>query len=262
MASGAPLSIPAADRHLRKVIYGFWAACCSIFLGVLALGTVRRLPPGLALFFAGFFILLGIAFFLIGLVELVRRSMGVKVHVEEQGVALYPSLGARRARLAMATPGIGCAPIALIIEYALGDSIVGFIVTAIVGCIISGLFFLTFVGSPYRRDAIHQGPLMRVSPEYFEIHPLTDKEPTRIPWDLHPRITGGHEDTTANGACLFVHVSLDDLDNDLVFNMTGTPISFSQLERLIDYFVDKPEERAKLGQPEGARLVRSLLTAP
>ena len=103
MASGAPLSIPAADRHLRKVIYGFWAACCSIFLGVLALGTVRRLPPGLALFFAGFFILLGIAFFLIGLVELVRRSMGVNVHVEEQGVALYPSLGARRARLAMAT---------------------------------------------------------------------------------------------------------------------------------------------------------------
>ncbi len=262
MASGAPLSIPAADRHLRKVIYGFWAACCSIFLGVLALGTVRRLPPGLALFFAGFFILLGIAFFLIGLVELVRRSMGVNVHVEDQGMALYPTLGARRARLAMATPGIGCAPIALIIEYALGDSIVGFIVTAIVGCIISGLFFLTFVGSPYRRDAIHQGPLMRVSPEYFEIHPLTDKEPTRIPWDLHPRITGGHEDTTANGACLFVHVSLDGLEEDLVFDMTGTPISFSQLERLIDYFVDKPEERAKLGQQEGARLVRSLLTAP
>lgn len=262
MASGAPLSIPAADRHLRKVIYGFWAACCSIFLGALALVTVGRLPPGLTLFFAGFFILLGIAFFLIGLVELVRRSMGVKVHVEEQGVALYPSLGARRARLAMATPGIGCAPIAIFIEYALGDSTVGFIMTAIVGCIISGLFFLTFVGSPYRRDAIHQGPLMRVSPEYFEIHPLTDKEPTRIPWDLHPRITGGHEDTTANGACLFVHVSLDGLEEDLVFDMTGTPISFSQLERLIDYFVDKPEERAKLGQPEGARLVRSLLTAP
>ena len=262
MASGAPLSIPAADRHLRKVIYGFWAACCSIFLGVLALMTVRLLPPGLTLFFAGFFILLGIAFFLIGLVELVRRSMGVNVHVEDQGMALYPSLGARRARLAMATPGIGCAPIAIFIEYALGDSTVGFIMTAIVGCIISGLFFLTFVGSPYRRDAIHQGPLMRVSPEYFEIHPLTDKEPTRIPWDLHPRITGGHEDTTANGACLFVHVSLDGLEEDLVFDMTGTPISFSQLERLIDYFVDKPEERAKLGRPEGAQLVRSLLTAP
>ena len=262
MASGAPLSIPAADRHLRKVIYGFWAACCSIFLGALALVTVGRLPPGLALFFAGFFILLGVVFFLIGLVELVRRSMGVNVHVEDKGAALYPSLGALRARLAMATPGIGCAPIAIFIEYALGDSTVGFIVTAIVGCIISGLFFLTFVGSPYRRDAIHQGPLMRVSPEYFEIHPLTDKEPTRIPWDLHPSITGGHEDTTANGVCLFVHVSLDGLEENLVFDMTGTPISFSQLERLIDYFVDKPEERAKLGQQEGARLVRSLLTAP
>ena len=262
MASGAPLSIPAADRHLRKVIYGFWAACCSIFLGALALVTVGRLPPGLALFFAGFFILLGVVFFLIGLVELVRRSMGVNVHVEDKGAALYPSLGALRARLAMATPGIGCAPIAIFIEYALGDSTVGFIMTAIVGCIISGLFFLTFVGSPYRRDAIHQGPLMRVSPEYFEIHPLTDKEPTRIPWDLHPRITGGHEDTTANGACLFVHVSLDGLEEDLVFDMTGTPIKCSQLARLVAYFVNKPEERSKLGQPEGAQLVRSLLTAP
>ena len=262
MANGAPLSVPAADRHLRKVIYGFWAACCSIFLGALALGTVGRLPPGLALFFAGFFILLGIAIFLIGLVELVRRSMGVNVHVEDRGMALYPPLGALRARKAMAAPGIGCAPIALIIEYALGDSIAGFIGSAIVGCIFSGFFFVALTSSPYRRDAIHQGPLMRVSPEYFEIHPLTDKEPTCIPWDLHPRITGGHEDTTANGPCLFVHVSLDGLENDLVFDMTGTPITFSQLERLVAYFVDKPEERAKLGQPEGAQLVRSLLTAP
>ena len=90
MANGAPLSVPAADRHLRKVIYGFWAACCSIFLGILALMTVRRLPPGLSLFFAGFFILLGIASFLIGLVELVRRSMGVKVHVEDQGQLSTP----------------------------------------------------------------------------------------------------------------------------------------------------------------------------
>jgi hypothetical protein len=103
---------------------------------------------------------------------------------------------------------------------------------------------------------------MQVSPEYFEIHPLTDKEPTRIPWDLHPRITGGHEDLTANGACLFVHVSLDGLEEDLVFDMTGSPMRFVLLRHLIDYFVDKPEERAKLGQPEGAQLVRSLLMAP
>ena len=177
-------------------------------------------------------------------------------------MALYPPLGALRARQAMVASGIGCAPIALIIEYALGDSIVGFIVTAIGGCIISGFFFVALTSSPYRRDAIHQGPLMLLSPEYFEIHPLTDKEPTSIPWDLHPRITGGHEDTTANGPCLFVHISLDGLENDLVFDVTGTPISFSQLERLVAYFVGKPEERAKLGRPEGARLVRSLLTAP
>ena len=57
-------------------------------------------------------------------------------------------------------------------------------------------------------------------------------------------------------------MSLDGLEEDLVFDMTGTPIKFSQLARLVAYFVNKPEERAKLGQPEGAQLVRSLLTAP
>lgn len=262
MANGAPLSVPAADKRLHKVIYGFQAACCSILLGAAALMTAGRLPPGIALFFAGFFILLGFASFLIGLAELVRRSMGVNVHVEDQGMALYPPLGALRARQAVVASGIGCAPIALFIEYALGDSIVSFIGTAIVGCIISGLFFVAITASPYRRGVIHQGPFILLSPEHFEIHPLTDKEPTYIPWDLHPRITGGHADITADGACLFVHVSLDGLENDLVFDMTGTPISFSQLERLTDYFVDKPEERAKLGRPEGAQLVRSLLTAP
>ena len=262
MANGAPLSVPAADKRLRKVIYGFQAACCSIFLGALALATVGRLPPGIVLFFAGFFILLGFASFLIGLAELVRRSMGVNVHVEDQGMALYPSLGALRARQAMVASGIGCAPIALFIEYALGDSIIGFIGSAIVGCIFSGLFFVALTSSPYRRGAIHQGPLMLLSPEYFEIHPLTDSAPTPIPWDMYPRIEGFTADDSAFFPCMLMHVSVDGLDNDLVFDMTGTPISFSQLERLIDYFVDKPEERAKLGQPEGARLVRSLLTAP
>ena len=177
-------------------------------------------------------------------------------------MALYPPLGALRARQAMVASGIGCAPIALFIEYALGDSIIGFIGSAIVGCIFSGLFFVALTSSPYRRGAIHQGPLMLLSPEYFEIHPLTDSAPTPIPWDMYPRIEGFTADDSAFFPCMLMHVSVDGLDNDLVFDMTGTPISFSQLERLIDYFVDKPEERAKLGQPEGARLVRSLLTAP
>lgn len=57
-------------------------------------------------------------------------------------------------------------------------------------------------------------------------------------------------------------MSLDSLEEDLVFDMTGTPITFSQLARLVAYFVNKPEERAKLGLPEGTQLVRSLLTAP
>lgn len=59
-----------------------------------------------------------------------------------------------------------------------------------------------------------------------------------------------------------MHVCIDGLEESLVFDMTGSPMRFVLLRRLIDYFVDKPEERAKLGRPEGAQLVRSLLTAP
>ena len=61
---------------------------------------------------------------------------------------------------------------------------------------------------------------------------------------------------------MHMHVSVDGLEDGLVFDMTGAPMRFVLLRRLIDYFVDKPEERAKLGLPEGAQLVRSLLTAP
>ena len=79
---------------------------------------------------------------------------------------------------------------------------------------------------------------------------------------MHPRIEGFTADDTAFFPCMLMHVSVDGLDEDLVFDMTGSPMRFVLLRRLIDYFVDKPEERAKLGQPESAQLVRSLLTAP
>ena len=258
MANGSPLSVADADKRLRKVIYGFWAACCSIFLGVLALMTVRLLPPGLALFFAGFFILLGIASFLIGLVELVRRSMGVKVHVEDQGAALYPSLGARRARQAMAAPGIGCAPIALIIEYALGDSTTGLIVTAVGGCIVSWLFFLTFVDSPYRRDAIHQGRSCGSLPTTLRSTPSPTKSRRTSRGTCIPASRAATRTPLPMArACSFT-CRLTALRRTWSFDMTGAPMRFVLLRRLIDYFVDsRRNARSSVGRRARSSCVRS-----
>ena len=79
---------------------------------------------------------------------------------------------------------------------------------------------------------------------------------------MHPRIEGFTAEDYAFFPCMHMHVSVDGLEDGLVFDMTGAPMRFVLLRHLIDYFVDKPEERAKLGQPEGAQLVRSLLMAP
>jgi hypothetical protein len=118
------------------------------------------------------------------------------------------------------------------------------------------------VSNPWRPSCIHRGPFIVFSPDHMEIHPLTDSSPTPIPWDLHPRIAGFTADDSAFFPSMHMHVCIDGLEESLVFDMTGAPMRFVLLRRLIDYFIDKPEERAKLGRPEGAQLVRSLLTAP
>ena len=136
------------------------------------------------------------------------------------------------------------------------------IIHILCGFLLSAISFMLCVSNPWRPSCIHRGPFIVFSPDHMEIHPLTDSSPTPIPWDLHPRIEGFTADDSAFFPSMNMHVCIDGLEESLVFDMTGSPVRFVLLRRLIDYFVDKPEERAKLGQPEGAQLVRSLLTAP
>ncbi len=48
----------------------------------------------------------------------------------------------------------------------------------------------------------------------------------------------------------------------MILDMTGTPIPFAWLTRIIDYFNDNPDRRDALGLREGASIVRAILTAP
>ena len=177
-------------------------------------------------------------------------------------MALYPSLIQVRVRRYSYAFGITAGPISLIVELAFQVPIVHAIIHIFCGFLLSAISFMLCVINPWRPSCIHRGPFIVFSPDHMEIHPLADSSPTPIPWDLHPRIEGFTADDSAFFPSMNMHVYIDGLEESLVFDMTGSPMRFVLLRRLIDYFVDKPEERAKLGRPEGAQLVRSLLTAP
>lgn len=262
MEQSPMLSVPVAGgRQMEPLNWYFIAAACPVAaIALFFLGGI--LPPSLLVLLFIYCLLIGPASLVIGIVESVRRRRGPVVHAEPRGMALYPSLIQVRVRRYSYAFGITAGPISLIVELALQVPIVHAIIHILCGFLLSAISFTLCVSNPWRPSCIHRGPFIVFSPDHFEIHPLTDSSPTPIPWDMHPCIEGFTADDTAFFPCMLMHVSVDGLDEDLVFDMTGSPMRFVLLRRLIDYFVDKPEERAKLGLPEGAQLVRSLLTAP
>ena len=262
MEQSPMLSVPVAGgRQMEPLNWYFAAAACPVAVIVLFfLGGI--LPPSLLVFLFVYCLLIGPASLVIGIVESVRRRRGPVVHAEPRGMALYPSLIQVRVRRYSYTFGIAAGPISLIVEPALQVPIVHAIIHILCGFLLSAISFMLCVSNPWRPSCIHRGPFIVFSPDHMEIHPLADSSPTPIPWDLHPRIEGFTVEDYAFFPCMHMHVSVDGLEDNLVFDMTGAPMRFVLLRRLIDYFVDKPEERAKLGRPEGAQLVRSLLTAP
>lgn len=262
MEQSPMLSVPVAGgRQMEPLNWYFAAAACPVAaIALFFLGGI--LPPSLLVLLFIYCVLIGPASLVIGIVESVRRRRGPVVHAEPRGMALYPSLIQVRVRRYSYAFGITAGPISLIVELALQVPIVHAIIHIFCGFLLSAISFMLCIINPWRPSCIHRGPFIVFSPDHMEIHPLADSSPTPIPWDLHPRIEGFTVEDYAFFPCMHMHVSVDGLEDGLVFDMTGAPMRFVLLRRLIDYFVDKPEERAKLGQPEGAQLVRSLLTAP
>ena len=262
MEQSPMMSVPVAGgRQMEPLSWYFIAAAFPVAaIALFLLGGI--LPPSLIVLLFIYCLLICPASLVIGIVESVRRRRGPVVHAEPKGMALYPSLIQVRVRQYSYAFGIAAGPISLVVELALHVPIVHAIIHILCGFLLSAISFMLCATNPWRPSSIHRGPFIVFSPDHFEIHPLTDSSPTPIPWDMHPRIDGFTAGDTAFFPCMLMHVSADGLDEDLVFDMMGSPMRFVLLRRLIDYFVDKPEERAKLGRPEGAQLVRSLLTAP
>lgn len=262
MEQSPMLSVPVAGgRQMEPLSWYFIAAAFPVAaIALFLLGGI--LPPSLIVLLFIYCLLICPTSLVIGIVESVRRRRGPVVHEVPQGMALYPSLIQVRVRRYSFAFGITAGPISLIAELALQVPIVHAIIHILCGFLLSAISFMLYVSNPWRPSSIHRGPFIVLSPDHMEIHPLTDSSPTPIPWDMHPRIEGFTAEDDIFFPCMLMHISADGLDEDLVFDMTGSPMRFVLLRRLIDYFVAHPEERAKLGRPEGAQLVRSLLTAP
>ena len=112
---------------------------------------------------------------------------------------------------------------------------------------------------PSRKD---RESIIRLTPDHLEIHPLVDDSPAQIPWDLHPTIVGFEPMTPTFGQAPLMYVSIDGSEDKLVFDMTGTPIPLTWLERLTNYFAHNPDKLATLELPEGVALARAILQAP
>ncbi len=261
MTTPALLSAPEADERLSKASNWARTAVFSPLAAILVLFLHGHLPVGLVLFLSGMFFLMCIVSLAVGLGERARHGGGWIVHVEGEGLVIHPSLANVRALYISLVIGMACGPVALVIELALRDSLAGIIGTVIVGFFFSAASFVYIRVLPHRPTLIHRGPIIRVCPDHVEFQPLLDDSPTRIPWDSRPTIEGFSQVTLNYVPYIFMHVSVEGADRDMVLDMTGTPIPFAWLTRIINYFNDNPDRRDALGLREGASIVRAILTA-
>lgn len=261
MAHSTLVSPSEADKQWAKannLVHPaiFFPVAAGIFL--LLSGYI---PGGIALFFSGYCLLLGITSAFLAVAQILRRNDGWVVHVEGKGLSIRPTLAIVRSQHVAAGIGIACAPIAIIIEVLLTHSAVGTVLSLVTGLMFSTMFYFMFMSSPHRLWLIHQGPIIEFTPEHVAFRSLIDKSATRIPWEHHPTIKGFSPITNTTYQLPLMHVSVDGTDRDMVFDMTGTPIPLSRVDNLVTYLNNRPEKLAMLASPEGARVARAILTA-
>lgn len=251
-----------ADKAYAKANNWVRPAIFFSITGLIFPFLTARIPVGIALFFSAYCLFLGIGSAVLALRQVARRGSGWITHVEGVGLAVRPSLTALRAQRITSAVGISCAPVALVIEVALSHSILASIISVVMGLLVSVLFYYIYMSSTYHPSMKDRGSIIKLTPDHLEIHPLVDDSPAQIPWDLHPTIVGFEPMTPTFGQAPLMYVSIDGSEDKLVFDMTGTPIPFTWLERLTNYFAHNPDKLATLALPEGVALARAILQAP
>ena len=251
MAEGSLRSVSDADERLSQARTSFITSAICAGFAVFFFCMRGVFPIAYTFFFVAVPILLALVFLTLGFAEIARQRRGILVHVEPEGLALYPFVFPFYVSSISSFFLMSCGPIALLL----------FLSGLILGFSYSFLGYTMLKMTEYRPSRIHRLPLITLGPDQLSIQPLLQDNPTRIRWDRNPQIEGFELFVAANEPHQLMHVSTRDSEDALVFEMRGMPICYWQLARLINHFVAHPEDRATLGTPQGPQLVTDILTA-
>ena len=257
MAEGSLRSVSDADERLSKVRVNFFIAAVCASCAIFFFYIRSFFPIAYTFFFVVVPILLALASLTLGVAEILQQRRGVLMHVESEGIALYPFIFPFYVSSISSVFLMSCGPITLLLFLIQPNSVM----SLILGFSYSFLGYTMLKMTEYRPSRIHRSPLITLGPDQLSIQPLLHDNPTRIGWDRNPQIEGFELFVAANEPHQLMHVSTRDSEDALVFEMRGMPICYWQLARLINHFVAHPEDRTTLGTPQGPQLVTDILTA-
>ncbi|WP_309305056.1 hypothetical protein [Schaalia dentiphila] len=250
-------SVSDADERLSRARANFFIAAVGAFCAAFFFCFRSFFPIAYTFLFVAVPILLALTSLTLGLAEILQQRRGVLMHVESEGIALYPFIFPFYASSISSVFLMICGPITLLLFLIQPNSVM----SLILGFSYSFLGYTMFNVTDYRPSRIHRSPLITLGPDHLSIQPLLHDNPTRIRWDRNPQIEGFELFVTANEPHQLMHVSTRDSEDAFVFEMRGMPICYWQLARLINHFVAHPEDRATLGTPQGPQLITDILTA-
>ena len=115
-------------------------------------------------------------------------------------------------------------------------------------------------GTAYRPRAIHDGPIVALSPTHLEFHPLLSPTPIRIPWDQAPFIAAVEYPTVNRDVVTIAHVMTTASPTPTLIDITCLSFTPAQLQRTIGCFACRPQYRGILATAEGPNLVRALVS--
>ena len=115
-------------------------------------------------------------------------------------------------------------------------------------------------GTAYRPRAIHDGPIVALSPTHLEFHPLLSPTPIRIPWDQAPFIAAVEYPTVKRDVVTIAHVMTTASPTPTLIDITCLSLTPAQLQRTIGCFACRPQYRGALATAEGPNLVRALVS--
>ena len=257
MAESSLSSVSDADERLSKARANFFIAAVGAFCAAFFFCFRSFFPIAYTFLFVVVPILLALASLTLGVAEILQQRRGVLMHVESEGIALYPFVFPFYVSSISSVFLMSCGPIALLLFLIHPDAISGLIL----GFSYSFLGYTMLKMTAYRPSRIHRSPLITLGPNHLSIQPLLHDNPTRIRWDRNPQIEGFELFVANKEPHQLMHVSTRDSEEALVFEMRGMPICYWQLARLMNHFVAHPEDRATLGTPEGPQLVTDILAA-